>query len=125
MRRANPRQHRNAETHATRLFSLLRRATFMASGQLAQPFQGASESFKSRRAEGGMSELAARSRGLAVNVEMSARNREDKVGSWHPADEVHHRRRTTRSGGAERQPGDRSQVIFKLAGLCPFYGPVA
>src|SRR3954471_13400880 len=72
-----------------------------------------------------MSELAVRPRLFAVTVKVYARHAQNVPELREGPDEVQHGAVTERPRAAERQAEDRSHVIFELAGLGAFDGPMA
>jgi len=71
-----------------------------------------------------VADLAAEPRLLAVEVQARAGDRQHRFGGRRRADQVHHRDRAVRRRAAEREAGDRAQVVLELARLRALDRPV-
>jgi len=83
------------------------------------------EAFGREGAEGDMAEFAARAGGLAVEMEMGVRDREDFGGFGEIAYEIEHGAVAGEPGRAEREAEDGAEMVLELAGDGAFNRPVA
>ena len=83
------------------------------------------KAFGREGAEGDMAEFAARAGGLAVEMEMGVRDREDFGGFGEIAYEIEHGAVAGEPGGAEREAEDGAEMVLELAGDSAFDGPVS
>src|SRR5256885_521886 len=83
------------------------------------------EAFGGSGTEGNVAQLAARTRGFSVEVQMRVGDSQDFGGFGKVADKVEHGAVASRSRGAERQSEDGAQMVLELASDGTLDSPVA